>query len=193
MPRIVAGLNRVNWDLRTDPLSAGRGGGAPGPKVIPGAYQVRLTVGTKSQTAALRVLMNPRLARAHVTTQDLQKQYDMLAQIKEAVAGIQRAAATIRERRARLTQPAASAAGSADPAAALSALERELVGAAEGGRGGGRGGGGRGDAQPLLAELTSLYNFVADSEDKPTAGAIARWTELKKSLGEKLARVNALP
>jgi hypothetical protein len=136
--------------------------------------------------------MDPRLARIHVTTQDLQKQYDMLAQIKDAVAEIQRAAATIRDRRARLTPPgAAPAAGQTDPATALNALERELVGAAEGGRGAGRGGGGggRGGGQPLLAEFTSLYNFVSDSEDKPTAGAVARWTELKKSLDEKLARV----
>ena len=75
--------------------------------------------------------------------------------------------------------------------AALTALERELVGSAEGGRGGGRGGGGRGGAQPLLTEFTSLYSFVADSEDKPTAAASTRWNELKKSLDEKLARVNA--
>jgi photosystem II stability/assembly factor-like uncharacterized protein len=187
MPRIVAGLNRVNWDLRMDPLSVGRQGGTLGPKVPPGNYQIRLTVGTKSQTATLHVLMDPRLARIRVTTQDLQKQYDMMAQIKDAVVEIQRAAATIRERRARLTvSGAAPAAGQADPAAALNALELELVGAAEGGRGGGRGG-----RQPLLTEFTSLYNFVAGSEDKPTAGAVARWTELKKSLDEKLARVNA--
>lgn len=189
MPRIVAGLNRFNWNLRTDPLGVGRQGGALGPKVVPGSYQIRLTVGTKSQTVALNVLMDPRLARIHVTTQDLQKQYDIMAQIGDAVAEIQRAAATIRERRNRLTQAgAAPAAGQADRAAALTALERELVGTVEEGRGGG---GGRDGGQPLLAEFTSLYNFVADSEDKPTAAAVARWTELKKSLDEKLARLSA--
>ena len=188
MPHLVAGLNRLNWDLRLDPLSAGRQGGALGPKAPPGAYQVKLTVGTKSQTAALRVLMDPRLARAHVTTQDLQKQYDLMTQIKDAVAEIQRAAATVRDRRARLSSPgSAPAVGQADQAAALNALELELVGAAEGGRGGV----GRGGRQPLLTEFTSLYSFVAESEDKPTAGALARWVELKKSLDEKLARVAA--
>lgn len=195
-PQIVAGLNRFNWDLRADSLGTGRQGGAPGPTVVPGRYQVRLTVGSRTETVPLTVLMDPRLARVRVTTQDLQKKYDLMAQIKDAVAEIQRAAATIRERRARLTQ-SSQAAGStqADQAAALTTLERELVGAGEGGRGGrgggGAAGGGRGGAQPLLTEFTSLYNFVADSEDKPTAAASARWNELKKSLDEKRARVNA--
>jgi photosystem II stability/assembly factor-like uncharacterized protein len=191
-PKIVAGLNRFNWDLRADPLGAGRQGGAPGPTVVPGRYQVRLTVGSRTETAPLTVQMDPRLTRVHVTTQDLQKQYDLLAQIKDAVSQIQRAATAVRELRARLTQPS-PAAGNQEQVAALTALERELVGVAEGGRGGGRGdGGGRGGGpQPLLSEFTSLYNFVADSEDKPTAGASARWNELRKSLDEKLARVNA--
>jgi hypothetical protein len=119
-----------------------------------------------------------------------------MAQIKDAIAEIQRAAAALRDRRTRLSQanPAAGT-SQAEQVAALTALERELVGNAEGGRGGrgggGGGGGGRGGAQPLLAEFTSLYSFVADSEDKPTAGATARWNELKKSLDEKLARVSA--
>ena len=186
-PRIVAGLNRFSWDLRTDPLSAGGTGGVPGQKVVPGAYQVRLTVGATSRTAALNVLMDPRLARIHLTTRDLQAQYDLLAKITDALAEVHRAATTIRAQRARLTPPgAAPAAGQADLAPALTTLERELVGVAEGGRGGGRGGG-----QTLLAEFTSLYNFVAESEDKPTAAATARWTELRRSLDEKLARLTA--
>src|SRR5262249_53725149 len=102
-PPLTAGLNRFNWDLRADPRGAGRQGGASGPTVVPGRYQVRLTVGARTQTAPLNVLMDPRLARVHVTTQDLQKQYDLLAQIKDAVAETQRAAETIRERRTRLT------------------------------------------------------------------------------------------
>ncbi|HWF84864.1 MAG TPA: hypothetical protein VG222_08465, partial [Vicinamibacterales bacterium] len=131
-----------------------------------------------------------RLARVHVTAQDLQKQSDLLAELQDAIVQVQRAAATIRERRAHLTQSgAAPSAGPSDAAAELNALERELVGAGDEGRGGR--GGGRGSAQPLLAELTSLYNFVAESEDKPTAGAVGRWTELKRSIEATLARVNA--
>jgi hypothetical protein len=188
-PRLVAGLNRFSWDLRTDPVSVGR---TPllGRKVTPGTYQVKLTVGANSQTTVLKVLLDSRLARAHVTTSDLQKQSDLLAELQDAIVQVQRAAVAIRERRADLTQSgAAPSAGPSDAAAELNALERELVGAGDDGRGGR--GGGRGSAQPLLAELTSLYNFVSESEDKPTAGAVTRWTDLKRSIEAALARVNA--
>ncbi len=188
-PRLVAGLNRFSWDLRNDPVSVGRTA-LLGRKVTPGTYQVKLTVGPNSQTAVLKVLLDSRLARVHVTAQDLQMQSDMLAELQDAIVQVQRAAAAIRERRAHLTQSGvAPSAGPSDPAAELNALERELVGAGDDGRGGR--GGGRGSAQPLLAELNSLYNFVAESEDHPTAGAVARWTELKRSMEAALARVNA--
>jgi len=158
-PKIAAGLNRFNWDLRADPLMVGRQS-VLGRKAVPGSYQVKLTIGSEVQTAPLKLLMDPRLARAHVTSADLQKQHDLLAQIDGAIAQAQKAAAGADE-----------------------AVRRELVGTGEGGRGGG----GRGGPQPIVAELVSLHNFIAESEDKPTAAAVARWTALKKSLDEKLA------
>lgn len=184
-PRLVAGLNRLNWDLRMDPLGDGRPGGALGPKVAPGTYQIRLSVEGRPQTAAVTVLMDPRLARVKVTAEDLRQQFDLLTQIKAAVAEIQRAVAAIQAERARVARSgvAAPASGQPDP---LSVLERELVGAGQGGRGGGRGG-----VQPLLAEFTSLYGFIGDSEDKPTAAAVARWTALRTSLDRTLAQVKA--
>lgn len=191
-PRIAAGLNRFSWDLRTDPLKVGGAGALAGPKVVPGPYQVRLAIGAKNQTAAFKVLMDPRLSRVHLTSQDFQKQYDLLEQVRDALAEVQRAVATLRARRATLApSERPPSAGEPDPAASLSALERELVGSAEGGRFGPGAGGGRGAGPTLLAEFTSLYNFVAASEDRPTAAAVARWTELRKSLDEKLAQVSA--
>jgi photosystem II stability/assembly factor-like uncharacterized protein len=162
-PKITAGLNRFNWDLRADSLTVGRQT-VLGRKMVPGRYEVRLNVGGQVQSAPLNLLMDPRLARAKVTNADLQKQQDLLAQIDDAIALAQRAAAKGDE-----------------------ALRRELVGTGEGGRGGG----GRGGPQPIVSELVSLHNFIAESEDKPTAAAVARWNTLKKSLDEKLARVTA--
>jgi hypothetical protein len=40
--------------------------------------------------------------------------------------------------------------------------------------------------------LTTLYEFVAGSEDKPTASAAARWRELQHMVDERLARVRTL-
>lgn len=181
---IAAGLNRFSWDLRGDSIGGGRGA-LRGPKAPPGAYQIKLSSGNSTESATLNVLMDPRLARVHVTAQDLQKQSELLTDVGATVARIQRAAAAIREWRSRSSRPTEAGAGGQADATDLNALERQLVGAGEGGRGGGRGG-----AQPLLAEVTSLYNFVAESEDKPTAAASARWATLKRTADDVLARVD---
>jgi photosystem II stability/assembly factor-like uncharacterized protein len=183
-PRLVAGLNRFNWNLRYDGATAGRAT-LPGRKAPPGTYQVKLTVGQHAETAVVKVMMDPRLARVHVTAADLQKQFDLLTELSDAFERIHRTAATVRDRRSRIARTAAGTAGQPD-AADLTALERELVGAGDEGRGGGRGG-----AQPLAAELTALYNFVAESEDKPTAAAAARWAAMKNTIESTIARVNS--
>jgi photosystem II stability/assembly factor-like uncharacterized protein len=185
-PPLVAGLNRFSWNLRYDDARAGRTT-MLGRKAPPGTYQVKLTVGQTNHTAAVKVVMDPRLARVHVTAQDLQKQFDFLTELHDTFGRIQRTAAALRERRARIAQAGAASTTGQPDAAELSALERELVGAGDDGRGG-RGGGG---AQPLLTELTSLYSFVAESEDKPTAAAVARWAALKTKIASTLARASA--
>ena len=61
-----AGMNRFAWDFRYDPPAQIPGAfyvGEPprGPLVIPGTYQVKLTVKGKTQTAPLEVKLDPRL------------------------------------------------------------------------------------------------------------------------------------
>ena len=62
-----AGLNTFTWDLRRDAPTTLQGVqlfGAPsggGAKVLPGRYQVRLTVGAFAQTQAFEVVNDPRL------------------------------------------------------------------------------------------------------------------------------------
>jgi hypothetical protein len=194
-PAIHPGLNRYNWDLAIEP----RAPGSPkpmqrGPKAVPGIYQFRLTVGTATQTISFKLLGDPK---SKLTQLDYQAQYDLLTKIQAATAQIQKAAATIQERRAAL--PAG------DPALAqLTALQATL-GATNGG--GGRGGRaanpadsggappaprGRGPGNgppPLLGEFTSLYTFVAGSEDRPTGAALARYRDLRKALDENLAKL----
>ncbi|MFL6275422.1 MAG: WD40/YVTN/BNR-like repeat-containing protein [Blastocatellia bacterium] len=64
----TAGMHRWVWDLRPTPTSEpARGGGGGGgfagraAGVLPGTYTVKLTVGGKSYTQPLRVLIDPRL------------------------------------------------------------------------------------------------------------------------------------
>ena len=59
-------MNRFAWDLRYDdpvqtPGAFYSGDGPRGPKAVPGDYQVKLTVAGKTQTAPLKVVMDPRI------------------------------------------------------------------------------------------------------------------------------------
>jgi hypothetical protein len=65
-PRLTgnAGMNRFAWDLRYK----------DGPLVLPGSYQVRLTVGGKTYSQPLLVKLDPR---STATPTDLQKQFDL--------------------------------------------------------------------------------------------------------------------
>ena len=82
-----AGLNRFVWDLHYE--DAHRvpgyylweyGGGAQGPVAIPGKYQVRLTVGTLTETVPLEVKLEPRVK---VSQSDLEQQLALLLQIRD--------------------------------------------------------------------------------------------------------------
>lgn len=85
--KVEDGLNRFVWDLRY----TGSGhvpdyylweykDGDRGPLAVPGKYQVRLSVDGKSQTAPFEVAMDPRV---NVSQADLQKQFDLLIQVRD--------------------------------------------------------------------------------------------------------------
>jgi hypothetical protein len=70
-------LNRFVWNLRPDDAAKieSKGGDKPsrtGPRVPPGEYQVRITVGNETRTASFRVVKDPRVT---ATQDQLQEQY----------------------------------------------------------------------------------------------------------------------
>lgn len=88
-----AGLNRFVWNLRYEdstkvPGAILWGGSNSGPVAVPGNYQVRLTVRGKTYTQPLEVKANPRL---QVAQADLQKQFDLLLQIRDQVSKVDEA------------------------------------------------------------------------------------------------------
>jgi photosystem II stability/assembly factor-like uncharacterized protein len=100
-----AGLNRFEWDERYTPPSSVPGaiswGGRPiGPKAVPGNYEVKLTVAGKSYTAPLTLEEDPRV---HVSTADLQKQFDFALQIRDAVTEAHDTVNQIRDLHTQLT------------------------------------------------------------------------------------------
>jgi hypothetical protein len=83
------GLNRFEWDMRYPDAVAIDGGtfiyrgSLRGPAAVPGSYQVNLTVDGQSSTRPLKIVKDPRT----VTTQeDLQKQFDLLIRIRDALS-----------------------------------------------------------------------------------------------------------
>ena len=165
---LTDGINRLVWNLRVQPPTPAEST-LPAPKAIPGVYTVRLAADGATQTASFKLLADPRTG---VTVAAYREQFDLLRAIGGAAARIEGAMNAFRRLK-----------GAASPE--LVALAREL-----GAPGGGRGG--RASPPPLLNQLTTLYEFVAGSEDRPTASAVSRWHELQQTLDERLARWQVL-
>ncbi len=102
-----AGLNRFVWDLRYE--EARRvpgyylweyGGGARGPVAVPGKYQVRLTVGGQTQTAAFDLKLDPRV---NVSQADLEQQLNLLLQTRDELSRVYDAVNQIQDVRLQLS------------------------------------------------------------------------------------------
>jgi photosystem II stability/assembly factor-like uncharacterized protein len=84
-PRVPkeAGLNRFVWNMRSpDPVRVdgytASEGAMAGPRVVPGQYQVRLTVGDTTVTQAFEITPDPRI---QATQADLEAQRELLLRI----------------------------------------------------------------------------------------------------------------
>jgi len=96
-----AGLNRFVWDTRYAdakkiPGDKGTEGAVAGPVVVPGSYQVRLTVGDDVQTATFRIVKDPRI---DVSQHDLEAQRDLLLQIHDKLTETHEAILILRDLR----------------------------------------------------------------------------------------------
>jgi hypothetical protein len=94
-----AGLNRFVWDLRHADAAKFPGmilwaGETRGPLVVPGTYQVRLTVNGKTMTESFEVRKDPRIS---TTPADFAKQFDLLIKIRDKLTETHNSIARIRE------------------------------------------------------------------------------------------------
>lgn len=188
-----AGLNSFVWDMRypnatSIPHSPLWAGSVRGPRALPGAYQVRLTVDGKTQTQPLVIAPDPRgLASAA----DLQAQFDLHKQINAELTTVHDTVLDIRTERAALEAKKAS-----DPALAsridaanakMTAIEEELIQP-------------RAHAsEDALNYPVKLNNMIAalgslvDSGDfAPTTQQIEEFTKLKSEADTQIAAWNAL-
>jgi photosystem II stability/assembly factor-like uncharacterized protein len=197
------GMHRWIWDLHDAPPVTGRRSypisavphATPripqGPLALPGRYTVRLTVGGRSETAPLTVLMDPRV---HASQADLERQFRCSTRLARLLSA---AAQTTRKARALDDRLKALATGASSPVAAAAALLERRVAQFRGGT----------DA-PVAAHahpVETLARFDADvgrADAAPTvaerAAATAltgRFTTIQREwralAGRELAAVNA--
>ena len=105
LPDVVAGVNRYAWDLRYPEAKKFKGlilwgGGTDGPRVIPGTYTARLTVGDQTVTAPVEVVKDPR---SSATQADLQAQFDLQMAAHDKLSEIHQQIDRIRNVRTQLT------------------------------------------------------------------------------------------
>jgi photosystem II stability/assembly factor-like uncharacterized protein len=183
-----AGLNRFAWDLRMFPATlvpkAVIWGGKEGPRVSPGAYRTRLRVGAQSFEDRFDVVANPEVA---VSPQDLKKQYDFLAAVRDSLSETHQAVIQIRAVKDQVKEilSRAKEIGKDEPLKApakalteeLSAIEEKLV-------------------NPKVKSNQDVLNFppkldhqfvgltsvVASADGAPAASAYAYYDELKRQL-----------
>ena len=190
--RASMGLNRANWDLRLgrpDLLDdAVIWGFTGGPQVVPGTYQVRLTVGNWSATRPLVLLPDPRLDLAEG---DQAAQFELMLKIRNSLQDSHQAVERLRSVRTQLKDRAerGKEAGFGDDlpeladsaVAHLTRIEDKLVQAKN------ESGQDPLNYPPRLDnQLAYLYGYVGFSDGSPTGGALARYADLVGELDSHL-------
>ena len=171
-------------------------GNTSGPRAVPGTYQVKLTVAGKTMSESFQVLKDPRIG---TTQEDFQKQFDLLAKIRDKLSAAHRAIVNIRDIRKQVDDYASRVAGqpnsqpiidsSKSLKAKLSTIEEELYQTKN-----------QSNQDPLNYpirlnnKLAALAGVVASADAAPTDQSYAVYEELAgriDALLEKLKRVVA--
>jgi photosystem II stability/assembly factor-like uncharacterized protein len=103
----AAGMNRYAWNLRWEPPvkipdAFYEGVGPQGPIALPGKYTLKLSVGSQTQSQTLEIVVDPRVKT--VNADDLQKQFGLAMQVRNANDELHRAVNQVRELRAEIKE-----------------------------------------------------------------------------------------
>ena len=184
-----AGVNRFVWDMRVIkptlmPKAVFNEGTKAPPKIAPGTYKARLTVGGQSYTEAIEVVPHPA---GYATAADLKAQYDLLKSIRDRLSQTHETIMKVRDVRAQVTEVGDRAArlGKGDAlqkqaaaiAARLTAVEEKLTNPQI-----------KSDEDDLNYEprldhdWTYLAAIVASADAKPTPSSVQYYALLKGRL-----------
>jgi len=190
-----AGANQFTWDLRYEPPAkipaAIYDEGEPaGPLVLPGTYQAKLSASGKSSTVPIEVVMDPRVK---TSATDLQKQFELMVQLRDRQDEMNKAILAIRDLRTQLAaletrlgkreNAKTIVSSSVELRKKISAIEEELIQvnskASE-------------DELNYPTKLNSklgyLQNAVDGADAPPTEAEVAVFAELDQQLNVQLAK-----
>jgi photosystem II stability/assembly factor-like uncharacterized protein len=199
-----AGMHRVSWDMRYQPIGegGGRGGGAAvphrtypsanAPWAPPGSYVVRLTVGGKSYTQPLTLRLDPRVKTSPVALATLTSlTREMYDGARAARAAAEQARALVAELDALQGGDVSAFKGQVAALAPPPAMDSGRGGVGGGG-GGGRGRGGAGDVAPTLdgvsAAMLAAAMAMQGADVAPTGREVAACASARRQSAEVMAR-----
>jgi photosystem II stability/assembly factor-like uncharacterized protein len=180
------GLNRASWSMRVKapavaPAATALGEATQGPRVLPGAYTVKMTKGDNVYTEQLNVVLDPR---AKFSVEDRKVQFDLAMKVYKliehmtwsvgAIEGVRNAA---NERAAKLPEKDPLRSQLQQLAGKCDALRSKIVATKEGGMVTGE--------ERIRELLGQLYGAVNNYEGRPTDYQAAR----TESLGHELEDV----
>jgi hypothetical protein len=196
---VVNGHNRFAWDLRYPDAKRLDGmilwaGGLQGPRVLPGTYTVKLTVGDQSATTQATVVKSP-ITKA--SDADLKAQFEFVHGVWEKLTEMHTQIERIRDVRTQLasikkrvgggkeSKPIVDAANDLDKK--MTAVEEALYQTKN-----------HAEEDPLNFpirlndKLAGVGSSAGDGDWAPTAQQIAVRDELTKSIDEQLAKLKAV-
>jgi photosystem II stability/assembly factor-like uncharacterized protein len=191
-----AGLNRFVWDLRYPDATRFPGlimwsGSTAGPRIVPGTYQVKLTVDGKTMTQSFEVKKDPRL---ETTQADFARQFDLLLKIRDKFNETTEAILQIRDTRKQIDditnrlrdQPSGKAIADAAQSlkSKLTSVEEELYQAKN-----------QSSQDPLNYpirlnnKLAALTGVAGSAESAPTDQTYAVFDELVRKIDAQLKKL----
>jgi hypothetical protein len=188
-----AGMNRFPWNLRYEtplelPGAFYAGNGPEGPIALPGVYNLKLTVGGKSETTKLEVKPDPRVK---ASMEDLRKQFDLSSKVSGRVAELHAAAMQIRDARLQMDRIAKrlESDGKNQPVVAsiqdtekkMGAVEQQLVQVQM------KSSEGNLRYPNMLNEAFDTFSHVIENDAAPTPSMLAVFDDLNAQLDKQLA------
>ncbi|MEL6924750.1 MAG: hypothetical protein AAFO94_11955, partial [Bacteroidota bacterium] len=175
------GAHRFRWDLRHQPAKhKGRSSyGNSGPVVAPGSYTIRLTIDGEQLEQTALVKMDPRVAAAGVTQQDLLAQEQLSLNVSSLLDDARSLSKKLKDKKEKLEKMTEADDDKQLEISKMESVQQQLV--TDEGR----------YQQPMLIDqLRYLKSMLDRADQRPGKDAYDRYAELKRIYDELAPQVS---